>query len=82
MDQSLLEEQSKIYRVEGVDEGESVAPKKKRKQHVNGEEVSRNNTFDLWQRSHGRAGSPSSETQESSSQHCRLCHVNPARRGH
>jgi hypothetical protein len=40
LDQSLLEEQSKAYRVEGVDEdAPAVAPKKRKKQHVNGEEV-------------------------------------------
>ena len=40
MDHSLLEEQSKAYRVEGVDESApTVAQKKRKKQHVNGEEV-------------------------------------------
>ena len=39
LDQSLLDEQSKIYRVEGVDESAPAAPQKKRKQHTNGEEV-------------------------------------------
>ncbi|KAF7513379.1 hypothetical protein GJ744_009800 [Endocarpon pusillum] len=41
LDQSLLEEQSKAYRVEGVDEdapAAAAAPKKRKKQHVNGEE--------------------------------------------
>ncbi len=40
MDQSLLEEQSKIYKVEGVDENASTRPQKKRKEYTNGEEVS------------------------------------------
>jgi HIV Tat-specific factor 1 len=40
LDQSLLEEQSKAYRVEGVDEdAPAAAQKKRKKQHVNGEEV-------------------------------------------
>ena len=39
LDESLLEEQSKIYKVEGVDEHEPAAQKRKRKQYVNGEEV-------------------------------------------
>ncbi len=43
LDQSLLEQQSKAYKVEGVDEdapAAAAAPKKRKKQHVNGEEVS------------------------------------------
>jgi hypothetical protein len=40
LDQSLLEEQSKAYRVEGVDENAPpVTQRKRKKQHVNGEEV-------------------------------------------
>jgi HIV Tat-specific factor 1 len=35
----LLDEQSKVYKVEGVDESAPAAPQKKRKQHLNGEEV-------------------------------------------
>jgi hypothetical protein len=41
LDQSLLEEQSKAYRVEGVDESAPTVAKKRKKQHVNGEEVRR-----------------------------------------
>lgn len=36
----MLDEQSKIYKVEGVDESAPAGPQKKRKQHTNGEEVS------------------------------------------
>lgn len=39
LDQSLLEEQSKAYKVEGVDESAPTLPKKRKKQYVNGEEV-------------------------------------------
>jgi hypothetical protein len=39
LDQSLLDEQSKIYKVEGVDESAPAAPAKKRKQLSNGDEV-------------------------------------------
>ena len=35
----MLDEQSKVYKVEGVDESAPAAPQKKRKQHINGEEV-------------------------------------------
>jgi hypothetical protein len=35
----LLDEQSKVYKVEGVDESAPAAPQKKRKQHSNGDEV-------------------------------------------
>ena len=36
----MLQEQSKAYRVEGVDENTpTLAQKKRKKQHVNGEEV-------------------------------------------
>lgn len=40
LDESLLEEQSKAYKVEGVDEHAPAPQKRKRKQYVNGEEVS------------------------------------------
>ena len=40
LDQSLLEEQGKIYKVEGVDENAPAASvQKKRKQHANGDDV-------------------------------------------
>ena len=39
LDQSLLEEQSKAYKVEGVDDEASTTHKKRKKQYVNGEEV-------------------------------------------
>lgn len=40
LDESLLEEQSKVYKIDGVDENEPATQKRKRKQYVNGEEVS------------------------------------------
>lgn len=42
LDEALLEEQQKAYRVSGVDESEPVEPqkKKRKKEYVNGEDVS------------------------------------------
>lgn len=42
LDEALLEEQQKAYRVSGVDESEPVEPlnRKRKKEYVNGEDVS------------------------------------------
>lgn len=81
----MLDEQSKIYKVEGVDDGVPAAPQKKRKQHVNGEEVS------VYSTSRSKSlpltistslGTTRSKAQKAPHQHCRLRDVDTLGRRH